>query len=331
MTIVDTRYWTDRSGNISAEIIPYVDRVSMALGIDKQLRMPPKARENDKGEIIGSYLPAVLFPTYGACKKCGFLHNNPWRKQKISYSEKAICEKCGNLLEQVTWCAVNNKGYLDDVPWHYICHENFNNNCKVDFNTTYLRFATTANGGKIIKCTKCNSKNYYEKAELSIINKLQPWVYDRSPMSDEDDAVEILEVNNPGVYLPEPDYALVIPPESRICKTTVIHRLFNNSKLCREIDNIKIPLRKKGAIKKAATKFRCSVEEIKESLKQINNGYPFFGNSITVGELLEDEYKAFLTPLDNMMDEEDFVTDHKTEQWRSMGKINLSKGVEIGG
>ena len=52
MTIVDTRYWTDRFNDISAEIIPYVDRVLLALNIDKKLRMPPRASENDKGEII---------------------------------------------------------------------------------------------------------------------------------------------------------------------------------------------------------------------------------------------------------------------------------------
>ena len=326
MVIVDTRYWTDRYGNISAEIIPYVDRVSIALGIHKQLRMPPKAKENDKGEIIGSYLPAVLFPTYAVCKKCGFLHNNPWRKQKISYSDKALCERCGSLLEQVTWCAVSNKGYLDDVPWHYICHpkSNSNINCKVDFSATYLKFATNTNGGRIIKCTKCDSENYYANSKQSIINRIQPWIYDKSPMYDEDDVLEILEVNNPGVYLPEPKSALVIPPESRICKTSIIHQLFNNSKLCRELDNIKIPLRKKGALKKVATQFRCSVGQIKESLKQINDGYPFFGNTITVGELFEDEYKAFLAPLENMSDEEDFVTVHQTKQWRSLGNINLS-------
>ena len=326
MTIVDTRYWTDRHGNISAEIIPYVDRVSMALGIDKQLRMPPKGRENDKGEIIGSYLPAVLFPTYAVCKKCGFLHNNPWRKQRKSYSDKVFCENCEGLLEQVTWCAVNNKGYLDDVPWHYICHQkpNSNVNCKVDFSATYLKFATKINGKRIIKCTKCNTRNYYEKTKSSVINKLQPWIYGKAPVYDEDDDVEIFEVNDLRVYFPERVNALVIPPESRICKTSIIHQLFNNSKLCRELDNIKIPLRKKGALKKIATQYRCSVDEIKESLKQITNGYPFFGNSITVGELFEDEYKAFLTPLENMSDEEDFVTVHRTNQWRSLGENKLS-------
>ena len=64
MAITDIRYWTDRKNNISAEIIPYVTRISMALNIDKELRMPPTAKENDRGGIEGSYLPAVLFPTY---------------------------------------------------------------------------------------------------------------------------------------------------------------------------------------------------------------------------------------------------------------------------
>jgi hypothetical protein len=324
MTIADTRYWTDRSKKVSAEIIPYVTRISMALNIDKELRMPPIAKETEKGEIDGSYLPAVLFPTYAVCKKCGFLYINPWRKQNKTFNDKVLCEKCESLLEQVTWCAVSGKGYLDDVPWHFVCHENTKTNCKVDFNTTYLKFDTNNNGGRIIKCTKCDSFNFYENKKITIINKQQPWIYDESPKLDEDNLVEILEVNSPGVYLPKRVNALVIPPESRISKTSVIDKLYNNSKLCREIDNIKIPLIKKGAIKKVATRFRCSVEEIKDALEQINNGYPFFEDHIIVGELFEDEYKAFLKPLDNMEDDEDFVTDHKTAQWHDLEKINLS-------
>ena len=122
MALTDIRYWTDRSKNISAEIIPYVTRVSMALGIYKELRMPPTAKENDKGKLKGSYLPAVIFPTYAVCKKCRLLHNNPWRKQGKNFNDKVICEHCDSPLEQVTWCAVSNKGHLDDAPWHYICH-----------------------------------------------------------------------------------------------------------------------------------------------------------------------------------------------------------------
>jgi hypothetical protein len=324
MTIVDTRYWTDRSNNITAQIIPYVTRVSLALEIDKELRMPPKAKETDKGDIEGNYLPAVLFPTYAVCKNCGALHNNPWRKQDKTFDDKVLCEKCESRLEQVTWCAINCKGYLDDVPWHSICHQKTNTNCKADYSAAYLKFDTDSNGRRVIRCTRCGSSNYYENAKTKIINRQQPWIYYESPELDEDDMVEILEVNNPGVYLPEQVNALVIPPESRLSKTSIIDKLYNNSKLCREINNIKMPLRKKGKIKQAATKFRCTPEEIKDALKQIKKGYPFFEKKITVGELFEDEYKAFLKPLDNLSDDEDFVTDHKTAQWHDLEKINLS-------
>ena len=107
MAVTDIRYWTDKDGHITSEIIPYVTRVSMALEIDKDLRMPPKAQENDKGEIEGNYLPAVLFPTFAQCKKCGLLHNNPWRKKDVHLSEDVYCEKCKKTkLEQITWCSV---------------------------------------------------------------------------------------------------------------------------------------------------------------------------------------------------------------------------------
>ena len=50
MAVTDIRYWTDKSGQVASEIIPYVTRVSMALNIDKELRMPPKAQESERGE-----------------------------------------------------------------------------------------------------------------------------------------------------------------------------------------------------------------------------------------------------------------------------------------
>ena len=110
MVAVDTRFWTDRNGQISSEIIPYVERIKMALNIDKDLRMPPNAREDGHIGIQGSSIPAVLFPTYAVCNKCGLLHNNPWRKREIRFTEKLKCDynSCNGRLEQVTWCAVSN-------------------------------------------------------------------------------------------------------------------------------------------------------------------------------------------------------------------------------
>jgi hypothetical protein len=324
MTIVDTRHWTDISKNISAEIIPNVIRVTIALGIeDKILRMPPKAKENNKGEISGNYLPAVLFPTYAVCKNCGLLHNNPWRKQNKTFNDEVLCEKCKKKLEQVTWCVVNEKGYLDDVPWHHICHLNSKNDCRVRFDKVYLKLDTDRNGRRIIQCTECKCSNFYENIKQNIINRQQPWIYDESPKLDEDDKVEILEVNNPGVYLPERVNALTIPPESESSNISVIGRLLNNDKLCREISSIKIPIIREGEIRTVATEFRCSVEEIEDALKKINEGYPFYKENITVVELFFDEYKAFLTPLNNVAEGASFVTDHKTEQWHELEKSNL--------
>jgi hypothetical protein len=318
IVITDSRYWTDKLNNVSAEVIPYVFRVTKALGIDKELRMPPKAKELENGEVEGNYLPAVLFPTYAVCKKCGLLHNNPWRKKQVDFSERINCEQCNGNLEQVTWCAVNSEGNLDDVPWHYICHKNSNSTCKVDYDNNYLKITSDKRGKKIVRCTKngCNSQNVFENIKFGAIYKQQPWIY-KNPPKTEKDSVEILEVNNPGVYLPKRENALVIPPESRISKNSVVDRLLNNSKLCREIENIKHPIRKKGKIRLLATEYRCSNKEIEEALERIKDGYPNIEN-LTVGDLLEDEFDAFLTPIDNVRDDEDFVTEHNKIQWENL-------------
>jgi hypothetical protein len=325
MVVTDIRYWSNKSGEMASEIIPYVKRVSMALGIDKELRMPPKAQANERGEIDGSYLPAVLFPTYAKCQKCGLLHNNPWRKDNKRLTDKVFCEvkKCEGNLEQITWCAVSNKGHLSEVPWHYICHQNSDKKCKADYEANYLKFDTDTNGKRIIKCDRCQSSNYYDKAKLNIINGVQPWIYEKAPKLEEEDIVEVLEVNNPGVYLSEWVNALVIPPESRISKTSVVDRLFKNSKFLREIDSIK-GLRKKGKLKEAATEYRCSVDEIKLALEEIKKGYPYFEENITAGELIEDEYQAFLEELENVADDEDFVTLHKTKELEELKNKNIS-------
>jgi len=327
MVVTDIRYWTDKSGNNTSEIIPYVTRVSMALGIDKELRMPPKAQENERGDIDGSYLPAVVFPTYAKCQKCGLLHNNPWRKQDKRFTENVLCEVCKSQLEQTTWCSVSNKGYLSEVPWHYICHLKSDKECRVDFESSYLKLTTDSNGKRIVKCHRCQSSNYYEKAQLKIINGIQPWIYGKAPKVEEEDIIEVLEVNSPGVYLPERVNALVIPPESRISKTSVVDRLFNNCKLRREIDSIK-GLRKKGKLKKASTEYRCSVDEINTALKEIKDGYPYFDENFTFGDLIEDEYKAFLEEFENVADDEDFVTVHKTKELDALKSENMSSELK---
>lgn len=336
MTVTDTRYWTDKSNNITAEIIPYVCRVRKALEIDKELRMPPTAKELENGEIDGDYLPAVLFPTFAVCRRCGLLHPNPWRNQQKLHSDEVTCESCDSQLDQVTWCAISSKGHLEDVPWHDICHKGSEKKCEENYSSAYLKLSSNSNGRKIVICTICASRQIYgdiktpnksnEKRWIHL-SKYQPWNWAGAPKLEDDDVVEILEVNNAGVYLPERVNALVIPPESRRNKNEIVDQLLSNSKLCREIEKIssKHRLRRKGKIKEVATDYRCSVDDVENALRQLEVERDCSNlGPLTDVNLFEDEYKAFLTPIDGVRESEDFVPDHKTEQWHNVG--NKMKG-----
>lgn len=319
VVVIDIRYWTDKNGNNTATLIPYVDRIVKSLSIKKELRMPPKGQEvihKGSKEIDGNYLPAVLFPTYAKCKKCSLLHPNPWRQQNKKFDERVNCQKCNGILEQVVWCCVSNEGHLDDVPWHAVCHEKSKTKCEIDYQSNYLKF-TDKNGKEIIECTKCSSSNIYKQQQLGFIGKPQPWIYESVELKP-DFRVDIVEVNSPTAYLPESVTALVIPPESRISKTTIVDKLYNNSTALRELNSTKTPLGKKSKLQRLATKYKSSVKDIKNAIMQIEEGYPNFDTIFTDSDLIQEEYKAFLTPLTDVKDDEDFVTEHKTQQWKSL-------------
>ena len=323
--VVDIRYWQDRNKINPCRPIPYVTRIIKSLGISQELFMPPVARQeaHEQAGIAGSYLPTVLFPRSALCKQCGLLHQNPWT---IDLSEDVYCESCGypSRLDQLTWCAVSKNGYLDEVPWHYLAHLNSARLCQPDYDSSYLRFDTDRNGKRVIKCTRCGSQGVFENRKIPFIGRQQPWIDGETPELEDDELVEILEVNNPGVYLPESVSALVIPPESRINKTTLVAKLYNNSKLLREIETITIPLRKKSKFRQIASQYRASIDDVKAALQQIQQGYPFLQDILHVGDLLEDEYKAFLTPLDELREDEDFVIEHQTDDWKTLDKTGLS-------
>ena len=89
MTVKDIREWTDKNGQIASRLIPYVDQVRAALGIDQELRIPPIAKELDKGRIDGVCVPALRFPFWMRCPKCGLLYFKPWRG--LALSDKPCC------------------------------------------------------------------------------------------------------------------------------------------------------------------------------------------------------------------------------------------------
>jgi hypothetical protein len=59
------------------------------------------------------------------------------------------------------------------------------------------------------------------------------------------------------VHSPETRNALVIPPESRIRKGTVVDRLYRSSQKRQQIDQARNDLARKGVFRLLATEYRC--------------------------------------------------------------------------
>ena len=126
MTVMDTRYWTDRNDRDAGRPLRYVDRVRAALEIEQELREPPIAKEGTNRQVDGVCIPAKKFPRWGQCPHCGLLHFLPSLKGKDDYCrcQEIKSGKCPSRprLEQVTDVLVHENGYMDDVPWHFLAH-----------------------------------------------------------------------------------------------------------------------------------------------------------------------------------------------------------------
>ena len=75
MVVQDIRTWDRRGRDPLEREIRYVDRVRSALGIGELLCTPPRSAERD-GTLIG-WIPALRFPTWMRCLKCGLMHLHP--------------------------------------------------------------------------------------------------------------------------------------------------------------------------------------------------------------------------------------------------------------
>jgi hypothetical protein len=327
MTVKDIREWSDRKGNPAGEPIRYVDQVRSALGITQELREPPIARELSNGQIDGTCVPAVRFPSWMRCPKCGLLHYRPWKG--LPPDKKPIChendpKKCSTRpeLEQVPWILVHKDGHMADVPWHFLAHPEegkgtqVQKQCGRDFDAPYLRLRDQGASRRRLRCERCGAEKDFDDSTRIPFGKAwqQPWLKEQVVAEE---LAEVLEINDARVHSPVTCNALVIPPESRIRKGSVVDRLHRNSQKLRQIEQARTPLAKKGALQAIASEFRCPVVSIEEALCEIAKGYPSYGKKVTPGLLLESEYQAFLDELPDMADDEDFVARHHTREWKS--------------
>ena len=344
MVVQDTRTW-ERPGAADPleRQIRYVDRVRSALGINELLCAPPRAVERD-GRLTG-WIPALKFPTWMRCLKCGLLHSAPWRKQPpkgedgsnrdmAGSRESGTCEQCGGRLEQVPWILVHEEGYLADVPWHDLAHRDSRNpeqrQCRSDWSRAYLTLDETR-PDRPLRCSRCSSLANFSARIGSRIQfpaglRQQPWI--REPPAKPPDAGALLvEINDVRVHYPVTRTALVIPPESRIRKGTVTDRLYGSSRKVNSIRNGRTKLARASAVRRVASELRCSPDEIEEALRDIEDGYPLYGQSITETDLLFGEYRALTGEIPDLREDEDFVTEHHTRAWRQLGRNMDSGGV----
>lgn len=330
VVVQDTRQWTDRSGLSAGNLIPYVERVRAALGIEEQLREPPVAKELANGQLDGACVPAARFPSWMRCPSCGSMVRWPWWKDQPDHTPYCNHQDCKHhpKLEQVTWVLAHPSGYLADVPWHFLAHQGARDpsqrNCKVQ---DQLRLIERGYEERILRCGACRAETRFRGDERVGFGqgRMQPWTKDDlAPPTDgeepdSNDLAQVLAINDTRVYAPIYESVLVIPPESRVRKGTVVDRLYRNSGDRSRIDGARTPLARKGIIRTLATEYRCTPDDIETALADLARGYPLYGENLTLGQLRESEFKAFLEVLPDQRDDEDLVTCNRSDEWRELG------------
>jgi len=341
-TVLDTSKWTEHT------FLPYVERVRISLEIAQELHSPPIGQLGKNDHIEGTTIPGIRFPSWMRCRKCGLMHWQWWTKphdQKIG----TLCIECNKPLDQYPWVMIDSDGRMDDVPWHWLLHRG--KECKEDKQNPHLFLFDNktadlqpqssieragANQAKqpsdhtskrwTIKCSTCDLKAYIDErvAEHGSVRptRHQPWLGRLLPseatQSEPEVEVRMVEISDPRVYSVPPCTALVIPPESRVERGNVVDRLYCDWVLRDSLTGAKggRALR----IQRLANEMHCTRNDIEEALRDIERGYPCYQETFTPGQLVDDEYHALTTPIEDLRETEDFVPFHRTAQWNAFSE-----------
>ena len=326
VAVQDTSRWYEGSPPPDREI-RYVKQVQAALGIDERLYEPPIGSVTEKGTVDGTSIPATRFPEWMRCpsQNCGLLHNRPWRNKEARV--RLICQRkdpspCGRELEQVPWVLAHEEGYLADVPWHDLAHRgrdesSASESCRPDWSEPYLQLVERE-GKRSVRCMRCRASGPMPQAlPFPHRARMQPWVRE-APLTVPDTPAWLLEVNDVRVHASWTSSALVIPPESRIRKGTVVDRLYGNSHFLTDLE--KPGLRRKRALLKVAHALRCDIGEVEKAECQIKSGYPAIEILDAEAGLDRLEYEALIKAIEDFNEDEDFVTLHRTSDWKQLGR-----------
>ena len=331
LTVIDIRRWTDRDGAFAGERIHYVQLLRARLGIVGELRQPPPARLLQNGRPDGTCIPTLRFPGWTRCPRCGLLHYRPWRKdsEEKETASKPRCEGCNTALQQVPWVVAHLEGGLREVPWHYLAHgRSASPGCRADWQTPYLRLKRDPRSPQSwqLYCNRCDAEAR-QPAEFDPRGDVppsdptrQPWErgpHERSSPSHK--PAEILEVSDAKLYYPSSRSGLVVPPESRVRRGSVLDRLYCGRERLAALENVRTRLARQGQIRRLATELRCQPQEVEEAWAEISRGWPLYDRPLTPDGLFTAEYEALLADLPDLRDDEDFVPRSKTAGWRVLG------------
>ena len=336
MVVPDIRRWGLSDEEAMEQEIRYVDRVRSALGIDRRLCRPPVFK--DEPRRPRGAIRTRRFPTWMRCLKCGLLHPAPWKDEQRGATQ---CwgsgpgdgtGNCGGSLEQVPWVIAHEDGYLADVPWHDLAHAKRpagrSAECRRDWQEAYLVLAEATSGRPRIVCGRCRSRGALEfRCGYPLGTWQQPW-FSEPPAEVPEALAWVLEINDVRVHAPTTRTALVIPPESRIRRGTVVDRLYGSTRHLKRIRRARTRLARRSAIGRVAGEYGCTGAAIEKAWHEIERGYPLYGQSVSAGDLRESEYDALLEDIPNLREDEDFVTRDLTAGWKALGARLSGDGIE---
>ena len=343
VTVQDTSVWQCGPDHE----IRYVDQVRAALGIGKTLRSPPKGRLED-GALIGRPIPATRFPGWTRCARCGLLHHQPWKRASAARPDSPARRSddawtcaaqdegpgCGGRLEQAPWVLAHARGYLADVPWHRLAHAGGRHParraCRPDWRRPYLRVVSSGRGHEV-RCTRCGASGALpQRFPFGERTWQQPW-YRESPPERLEDPAWVLPINDVRVHTPDTVNALVIPPESRIRRGTVVDRLYGSTDKQKAIRNARSDFQRATILRRIAREFGCTRQEVRDAQADIDEGYPLRGQPIPGGDLLQSEYRALVETIPDLREDEDFVTSHHSPAWSALAQRPEGPAAGIAG
>ena len=147
---------------------------------------------------------------------------------------------------------------------------------------------------------------------------MQPWV-NKPPPTVPESLAWLLEVNDVRVHASWTSSALVIPPESRIpTKATVVDRLYSNSHFLEKLATS--GLRRRSALREIADKLGCTKSDVVKAEEEIQSGYLGIEAIDPSSDLDSLEYGALIKAIEDFNEDEDFVTQHRTSDWKQMGR-----------